>query len=145
MSVIEGGEIGSGHSMMAVFEIEPTEQNINSCREQAVGDELANIRLQYHLPNDKKQQVALFSSPFKHTPFTRLEQSYRFSAAVILFGALLKESSYTRDISWTNVVELAEQSFNKEDQLQKEFVGLVQQAKNMYTKLKKKKGSLTYR
>ncbi|HEX5653767.1 MAG TPA: von Willebrand factor type A domain-containing protein [Chitinophagaceae bacterium] len=145
LSVIEGGEIGSGHSMMAVFEIEPTEQNSNSSREQAVGGELATIRLQYQLPNDKMQQVRNFRSPFSFTPFAKLEQSYRFSAAVILFGALLKESPYTKDISWSNVVELAEQSFNREDQLQKEFLGLVQQAKNMYTKLKKKKGSLTYR
>ena len=29
LSVIEGGEIGSGHSMMALFEIVPTEANKN--------------------------------------------------------------------------------------------------------------------
>lgn len=49
-SIVEGGEIGSGFSMIAMFEIEPTELNRGLIRDNNNTGQLANIRLQYRNP-----------------------------------------------------------------------------------------------
>lgn len=51
-SVVEGGEIGSGFSMIALFEIEPTELNRGAIRDSIYSGQFANIRLQYRNPGD---------------------------------------------------------------------------------------------
>ena len=139
LSIIEGGEIGSGHSLVAVFEVIPTEINKGSIRDNFTTGKFADIKIQYRLPNDTLQQHAQFSSPFVFTPFNEVSRCYQFSAAVIMFGSLLKESPYTKDIGWNEILTLAESDSVKTDLLQTEFISIVQQAKALYTKVKKKK------
>ena len=145
LSVIEGGEIGSGHSMIAVFEVIPTEINKGAIKDNFTSGHFADIRLQFRKPNDTIQHHVAFASRFDPIPFKETDRCYQFSAAVIMFGSLLKESSFTKDISWNDVVTLAEQSSSQADLLQKEFTVLVQQAKNLYSKVKKKKGGTAAR
>ena len=105
----------------------------------------ADIRIQYRHPNSTEQQFADFTSNFNYIPFEEADHSYQFSTAVIMFGSLLKESAYMKDISWNDVLLLAERSIMQDDLLQKEFISIVQQAKTLYTKVKKKKGSTAHR
>jgi Ca-activated chloride channel homolog len=141
LSIIEGGEIGSGHSLVAVFEVIPTEINKGSIRDNFTTGRFADIKIQYRLPHDTLQQHAQFSSPFVFTPFNDVNRCYQFSAAVIMFGSLLKESPYTRNIGWNEILTLAETASIKNDLLQTEFISIVQQAKALYSKVKKKKGT----
>ena len=140
-SVIEGGEIGSGHSMMALFEIVPTDENKLTINKQQVSEKFADVHLQYNLPNDKK--VCNYVTPvlFEYTPFNKLDKSYHFSAAVAMFGSLLRSSAFVKNISWNDLLIFAEGSYDKNNPLQKEFIALVQQAKTLYSKGKKKKGN----
>jgi Ca-activated chloride channel homolog len=137
-SVIEGGEIGSGHSMMALFEIVPTDANKFAIKDNQLSGKFADINLQYNLPNDKKE--CSYTSPvqFDYTPFDELEKCYRFSTAVAMFGSILRSSAFIKNVSWNDLLLLAETSSGSDDLLQKEFVALVQQAKTLYTKKKKK-------
>lgn len=139
MSVVEGGEIGSGHSMMALFEIVPTDANKFAIRDNNMSGNLADIHLQYDLPNDKKEND--YTSPviFDYTPFNEMDKCYRFSAAVAMFGSILRSSPFLKNTSWNDLLLLAENSSSPDNLLQKEFVALVQQAKSIYTKTKKKK------
>jgi Ca-activated chloride channel homolog len=139
LSSIEGGEIGSGHSMMALFEIKPTEKNKDATADNFPGGKFADIALQYRYPNDTLQRHFNYTSGFDFIPFTELDNCYRFSAAVAMFGSLLRASSFTKNIGWNDVITLAEGSCNKEDLLQQEFITLVQQARILYSKSKKKK------
>ena len=141
LSIIEGGEIGSGHSMMAVFEVVPTDQNKDALKYNLAGENFADVRVQYRRPQDTVSKTALHSTRFELVPFDKLNSCYRFSTAVIMFGSLLKDSPYTRDINWNDIVDIAEKSSIEGDLLQKEFTSLVQQAKSIYSKVKKKKGS----
>ena len=50
LSIIEGGEIGSGHSMIALFEIVPTEINRGAIKDNFTIGKFADIQLQYQLP-----------------------------------------------------------------------------------------------
>jgi len=139
-SILEGGEIGSGHSMMAMFEIVPTDANKFAIKDNKLSGKFADINLQYNLPNSKEENKYTSPCLFDYTSFNDLEKCYRFSAAVAMFGAVLRSSVFMKNTSWNELLLLAESSTGSEDLLQKEFVMLVQQAKALYIKNKKKKG-----
>ncbi len=143
LSIIEGGEIGSGHSMLALFEIVPTEINKGAIKDDFTIGKLADIKLQYQYPNTDKKLYADHACKFTFTPFTDLDKQYHFSAAVAMFGSLLRTSPFIRNIGWNEIITLAQASVGKDDLLQKEFIVLVQQAKTLYSKVKKKKGGGT--
>lgn len=141
LSVIEGGEIGSGHSMLALFEIDPTHRTNDDIADDIAAGKFAEIKLQYRHPNDTKLNYASYDSKLMYTPFPELDKSYHFLAAVAMFGSVLRSSPFTKNIGWNEIITLAENSCGKDDLLQKEFVALVQQAKTLYSKMKKKKGA----
>jgi Ca-activated chloride channel family protein len=140
LSTIEGGEVGSGHSMMAVFEIVPSEL---IKKKQGSDDfsegKLADLQLKYQYPRDSTQRHFNYASSNAFTPFYKLDSSYRFSAAVIMFGSILRNSPFFKNTTWNEIISLAENSTKKEDSLQKEFISIVQQARILYTKGKKRK------
>jgi Ca-activated chloride channel homolog len=142
LSAIEGGEIGSGYSMVAMFEITPTELNKGAIKDHFTSGKFAEISLQYRLPNEPRQMQFNHISKFDFIPFHELDKTYQFAAVVTMFGALLRSSPYTRNIGWNDIVSLADETCSKTDLLQKEFITLVQQARNLYTKVKKKKGGM---
>lgn len=139
LSVIDGGEIGSGHSMVAVFEVVPTEISKRAVKENVYTGKMADIRIQYRLPNTNLQRFAAFESKFSYTDITKLSKCYQFSTAVIMFGSVLKESPYTKEINWSEILNIAEKSYNPDDINQAEFTKLIQQAKTLYSKVRKKK------
>jgi Ca-activated chloride channel family protein len=145
LSAIEGGEIGSGHSMIALFEISPTKLNVDVIADNDTTGKFAGIKLQFRHPNDAKQCQFNYTSHFNFVPFTELDSIYQFSAAVAMFGSLLRVSPFSKNIGWNDVINLAVESAGSNDLLQKEFVTIVQQAKSLYSKAKKKKGATAQR
>jgi Ca-activated chloride channel family protein len=140
MSFIEGGEIGSGYSMVALFEIVPTESNALAVRNNQMSGKFADIRIEYQYPNDSKNTYHdNYSSNFEFTAFHGLNKCYQFSAAIALFGSLLRNSPFVKTSSWSDVITLAEMASGGNDLLQKEFISIVQQAKALYSKNRKKK------
>lgn len=140
LSVIEGGEIGSGYSLNALFEITVTDAAAAAIRDQFMTGDLGSISLQYQLPGTEQHQQIHEPCPFLFTPFTELDPAYRFSTAVALFGSLLKHSEFVRESGWEDVITLAATEHTNPDPVQQEFVRIVQEARDLYTKLKKKKG-----
>lgn len=142
LSVVEGGEIGSGNSMLAIFEVVPTEINKGAIKDNFTTGKLADINIKYQLPNDPGKSMHNFNyiSRFNYTPSGELEKCYQFSAAVAMFGSLLRSSPFMKDIGWNEIITLAQNSSGENDLLQKEFVSILQQAKTLYSKTKKKKG-----
>jgi len=140
LSVVEGGEIGSGHSMVAMFEIVPADHARASSKDPAASGRFATIKLRYKLPESSQELYFNKTSPYAFTPFTQLDTCYRFSSAVAMFGSLLRHSPYLKNAGWNEVIALAEHSCYKDDLLQKEFISLLHQARLLYGKTKKKKG-----
>jgi Ca-activated chloride channel family protein len=139
MSVVEGGEIGSGYSMIGIFEIEPTAENKEIIKTNNAGTaKFADIRLQYKKPHDSVSLHHNFVSAFNYIPFEKLEKCYRFSATVSLFASMLKGSTFTKNFTWNDLAAMAIASANTTDVLQQEFITLVQQAKTLYSKKKRK-------
>jgi len=144
LSIIEGGEIGSGYSMIALFEIIPTEVNRSAVKSNFTTGNFASIKLQYRFPNEEKDCLYNYSARFNYTPFQELEKCYQFSAAVAMFGSLLRNSQFVKNAGWSDVISLAQGASGVNDLLQKEFISLVLQAKSLYSKVKKKKGGVSY-
>jgi Ca-activated chloride channel family protein len=139
LSMIEGGEIGSGHSMIALFEITPTEINKGAIKDDFTTGKFADIKLTYQLPNNAEQLSTKQTARFVYQPFNELDKCYQFSASVAMFGSLLRSSPYVKNIGWNEVISLAQSASGKTDLLQKEFLSLLEQAKSLYMKGKKKK------
>jgi Ca-activated chloride channel homolog len=145
LAAIEGGEIGSGHSMMIMFEIVPTEINKGAIKDNFTTGKLANILVQYQLPNSAERKEYGHTAFFQFIPFEYIERCYHFSAAVAMFGSLLRSSQFTKQTSWNDIIGLAESSAVYNDNLlQKEFLTLLHQARALYTKYKKKKSGMTF-
>jgi len=134
-SMVEGGELGSGHSLMVAFEIEPqTEFPIN------VNDTiLGNLCINYRYHGKKENQEMSFSLSSKLKPFEKTDSVYRFATSVVMFGSLLRESVYAKDIKWGQLKKIATESANPSNALQKEFVQLIEKAEKISAKAKKKK------
>jgi len=135
-SEVEGGEVGSGHSLIAMFEIMPQLESINTFYEK---DGLANVKIQYRKPNDSLLRTTSYKCSTQYSEFNDLSSCYRFATSVALFGSLVKNSKYTRRVNFSDAYELASQSYNANDAIQKEFITLIEKAKKIYSKGKKRK------
>ena len=138
LSELEGGEVGSGHTLMAIFEIVPTYANI-AAADNPGKEPLAKAVINYRCPNDSSKKISGFSVPFVYTEFNELPACHRFAASVVAFSLLLKNSAYAKTISWTDAILLANESYNADDAVQKEFVAIVEKARKIYAKGRKKK------
>ncbi|HTF30082.1 MAG TPA: von Willebrand factor type A domain-containing protein [Flavitalea sp.] len=135
LSQLEGGEIGSGHSLLAMFEISPA--NILQDKFSRSGD-LAKATLSFRNPEDSVVRQTSFIAPYAFYEFTDIPDCYRFAASVSMFGALLKNSRYYRQVGWNDIIIMANNSYNKKDAVQTEFIAMVEKAKKIYNKYRKR-------
>ena len=138
LSELEGGEVGSGHTLMAMFEITPTYANI-AAADNPGREPLARAVINYRHPKDSTKKVSSFNVPFEFTEFNDLPACHRFAASVAEFALLLKGSPYVKAVSWTDAILLANESYNSNDAVQKEFIAIAEKAKKIYGKNKKRR------
>jgi Ca-activated chloride channel family protein len=131
MAVVEGGEIGSGYAMTGIFEIEP------STSETVPLGPMAHIFLRYRNAGDTAAREMRHNSFYLYQPLPQLDSSFGFSSAVALFGSMLKQSSFTKDITWPALSTLAKKYASPSDILQQEFLALIEQARIYYDTKKK--------
>ena len=136
---IEGGEIGSGFSMTAIFEIIPTEKNNSAIQTGFASGKLADLNVEYSLPADTVRRQFPYRCDFRFSRFNEIDKCQRFSAAVVMFGSKLRASPYTKNVDWNDIISIANSSADAIDVQQKEFISLVEKAKGLYIKSKKKK------
>jgi Ca-activated chloride channel family protein len=134
---LQGGEVGSGHSLLAMFEISPVDPD--SIWNPGMQHVLAQVSLNYKIPHDSAQLVTTYRCDDKFIPFRQLPPCYRFASSIALFGGLIKSSPYIRQAGWKDVIQIATESADPSDGMQTEFVGLVQKARRIYGKQKKQK------
>ena len=138
LSELEGGEVGSGHTLMAVFEITPTNTNLAGL-DNFNRASFAKAVVNYRSPTDSTKKVSRFNIPFFFTEFNELPACHRFAASVIEFALLLKGSAYAKNISWNDAMILANESYNAHDAVQTEFLTIIEKAKKLYGKKKRKR------
>jgi Ca-activated chloride channel homolog len=136
-SDLEGGEVGSGNSTTAIFEIVPARPGI--FKEPSVTGSIASLQLNYKPFNDSSQQMLRYVCPNNYVEFDKLNKDLKFASAVAMFGLLLKQSKYITVDAWNLILPIARASMNPQDYLQNEFLALVQKAQNIYLKKKVRK------
>ncbi|NCI45711.1 vWA domain-containing protein [Sediminibacterium soli] len=135
---LEGGEVGSGHTAMAVFEIEPKSGDAG-----LLNKHFADIRLQYKLPGADRNTQQLFTADYHPVAIEKADSSYRFAASIALFGSLLKQSPYVKGKRFEDLRALANTAVNPMSKGQLEFLMLIDKAAHIYQpekrRVKKKK------
>ncbi len=130
---LEGGEIGSGNSVLALFEITPV--NTDSIIGTSIS---AQVSLKYAIPNNKQIKEMKFDCESNYLPFDSISKDFQFATSVAMFGMKLRQSKYLPISDWTETEKIALNSFDPTNYLQKEFVGLIGIAKKIYVKKRKK-------
>ena len=132
---LEGGEIGSGNSTIAIFEIIPEADSL------AAGG-IADLSLRYSRCHDTSHQQIRYTCPANVSSFYNLDKELRFASAVAMFGLKLKQSEYIKLASWEDIQSIALNSYDTSSFLQTEFLQLVEKAKKIYREKKKKKKNI---
>ena len=123
----DAGEIGAGHSVVALYEIVPanlppgTEPRpaVDSLKyqapaispaqlaEAAKSGEMMTVKLRYKAPDSDLSKLIEVPTKDAGKTLTASSDEFKFSAAVASFGLLLRDSSYKGTLSWETVRRLA--------------------------------------
>lgn len=139
---VDAGEIGSGHTVTAIYEFVPKNAGtalVDSLRyghdaasAEAELKEYAFVKMRYKLPESQTSELinvpVLVSSEVKDT--VNIPQESRFAASVAAFGELLRGGKYTKSFTLDDVIALAQGAKgNDAFGYRAEFVNLVRLAK----------------
>ncbi|NOY48531.1 MAG: DUF3520 domain-containing protein [Chlorobi bacterium] len=136
----DAGELGSGHTVTALYEIIPIGVNSNYLKDindlkytkaevsKKFSDELFTVKFRYKKPDGNK------SIEMVHVQKDELREAsedLQFSASVALFGMQLRHSKYDNQSTINEVITLAESGRGKDkDGYRAEFIRLVKSYNN---------------
>ncbi len=132
----DAGELGSGHTVTALYEIVPvgvkskylkdiadlkyTKTNTNT----QFGNELLTVKFRYKQPQGEKS--IQMTHVLKTNENNIITQDFNFAAAVAWFGMKLRKSKFIKNEKLDTIIALAETNKNNDDQgYRAEFVRLV--------------------
>lgn len=118
----DAGELGAGHSVTALYEIEP--------RGLARGP-IAYVRLRYKEPNAKRSTLMSERIIDVGTSADEASRDFQFAAAVAEMGMLLRKSQHLGTASWDDALAMAKIARGEDlDGTREELVSLIEKAKN---------------
>ena len=140
---IDAGELGSGHTVTALYEVIPTgleNEFINNQpdlkytkvypNESNYSEELATIKFRYKKPDGDKSIEMVKAIENKSIPLKNSSDDFKFSSAVAWFGLKLRDSKLVSNTSSEEIKKLAKEGLsNDEDGYKAEFVRLVETVK----------------
>jgi len=145
----DAGELGSGHTVTALYEIIPAgitdnfTKMVDSLKYQrndrriASGNsnEIMTIKLRYKKPDDNVSMLMVHTLTGKEIQLENTSDNFRFAAAVAEFGMLLRASSFKQESSYQQVTNLAKSAQGKDaNGYRAEFVKLVDAAHSLVKK-----------
>lgn len=140
---IDAGELGSGHTVTALYEIIPVGVNsefagktpdlkYTNTQENNTSyyDELATIKFRYKKPDGEKSIELTNVIGNKSIPLNAASKDFKFSAAVAWFGLKLRDSKLIPNKSLNDIKKLAKEGLsNDEEGYKSEFIRLVENVK----------------
>lgn len=147
---VDAGDIGSGHTVTAIYEITPGESSARLVDDLRYGgkerraeepegresDEYAFLKIRFKLPGEEKSR--LITKPVgmdvEYGSVGEAQKEARFAAAVAAFGQILRGDPHTGDFSYDDVIELARSALGEDTfGYRAEFISLVRLAKTART------------
>ncbi|MGN6439560.1 MAG: YfbK domain-containing protein [Agriterribacter sp.] len=138
----DAGELGSGHSVTALYEIIPVGvksdfiEKVDALKYQRStkkvegnSAELMTIKFRYKEPDAKKSRLMEHVVMDSRGKWQNTSDNFRFAAAVAQFGMLLLNSEFKQQSSYDNVLLLANAATGDDTEgYRNEFIQLVQKA-----------------
>ena len=142
----DAGEMGSGHTVTALYEIVPTGvesqylKTIDKLKYQKTeekypsnlvkSEEVLTVKLRYKLPDGNKSQLMEKAVNNESIAFNHASENFIFAASVAEFGLILRDSEYKGLASFEHVIESAKKAKGLDDEgYRSEFIKLVKTAK----------------
>lgn len=136
----DAGELGSGHTVTALYEVIPV--GVKSMYVKDISDlkyttpvvsgnsnDLLTVKFRYKEPQGSKSKLIEKVLPNTLTPIDQMNDDFKFSAAVALFGMQLRKSLFTNTFKREAVIALAESGKGiDKDGYRAEFIRLVKSA-----------------
>jgi Ca-activated chloride channel family protein len=143
----DAGELGSGHTVTALYEIVPagveTEflKEVDDLKYQKSkkaktqdGSEIMNIKLRYKDAGSEVSKLIEHPVMDKRVEIENTSDNFRFAAAVAQFGMLLRNSEFKQASSYKSILALADNAKGKDEEgYRKEFIKLVKKASVLQT------------
>ncbi|HQU57637.1 MAG: von Willebrand factor type A domain-containing protein [Phaeodactylibacter sp.] len=119
----DAGELGAGHTVTALYELEPSTSM--GSPEKAP----ATIHFRYKRPRESQSFYLKHEADTVVKQVAQASENFRFSAAVAAFAMLLRDSQYKGNASFEAAAQLAENARQADlEGSREEFVGLVKKA-----------------
>ena len=140
---VDAGDIGSGHSVTAIYEIIPQGKQgwLNESRYQkapaASGgkNEYAFVKVRYKLPGQSTSKLIEQAVPAVSIPLAQADEDTRLALAAASYAQALRGGEYNGKLDWDAIEQMAKQAKGKDPfGLQEEFVELVKIAKSLSSK-----------
>lgn len=142
----DAGEMGSGHTVTALYEIIPT--GVKSSFSGTVDDlkyqenkkpkinngskEILTVKLRYKEPDGNSSKLIQEAVIDHSAPFGGASNNFRFAASVAEFGMLLRQSDFKQQASFDHVIQTASQAMGTDREgYRSEFIKLAKSAKLM--------------
>lgn len=137
---IDAGELGSGHTVTALYEIIPTGVKSDYFKAapdlkystaqntgQIYNNELATIKFRHKKPDSNVSNEMVYTIPNSTLAPAQASADFRFAAAVAWFGLKLRDSKLVPDKATEHIVKLAKEGLaNDPDGYRSEFIRLAQ-------------------
>lgn len=139
----DAGELGSGHTVTALYEIIPVGVKSDIPEDDSLkyqrtrltsassSTELATVKLRYKNPDETNSHEISFAVQQQVLNAFNASENFRWSAAVAEFGMLLRKSEYASKSNYRQVLDLAMSAVGKDTEgYRKEFIDLVRKVNN---------------
>jgi len=140
----DAGELGSGHTVTALYEIIPVgvnsdflkgvdslkyQKNIEPLSRSSYTDEIMTVKFRYKAPDGDVSKLIEHPVLDKQVGIAKTSDNFRFAASVAEFGMLLRNSEFKSAASFDNVLTLARKAKGTDEEgYRSEFVRLVESA-----------------
>merc|ERR1712187_188573 len=106
------GELGSGHSVTALYELELTD----AASQANASDKIADISLRYKQPysNSSEEFNTSMTADLVGGLFDEASDDFRFAAAVAEFAEILRGSNFSQDADFDGIEEIIESTSPKQ-------------------------------
>jgi Ca-activated chloride channel homolog len=144
---IDAGEIGSGHTVTAIYEVTPVgapkfvddlrygKPQAQAPQSQAPAGELGFLKIRYKLPAEDVSKLIMLpiAAGREDASIQDAPEDVRFSIAVAAFGQLLRSEPYTGSFNFDSVLALAQTARGADPfGYRAEFLNLVRLAKSTH-------------
>lgn len=142
----DAGELGSGHTVTAIYEITPKRKNnktkskVDELKYQNIGftnnkygDELATIKLRFKKPQGKKSSLIVHTISNESAEWESSSSNLKWASAIAQFGMTIRGSKNLKKHDYDDVLALAESGLGSDKNgYRDEAIQLMQRMKEIH-------------